>query len=79
MRLYESIPEHVPDFVRAILRLSVYSVFSASGYLVALLYGFVLTNLDNIQADLENPFDGISEDNINLDIIHDFNITLGKF
>ena len=38
------------------------------GYLVAVLYSLVLVSLDNIQEDLENPFDAVGEDDINLDI-----------
>ncbi len=53
--------------------------FAASGYLVALLYGIVLTSLDNIQDSLENPYDGIGEDDVNLDIREDFHITIDRF
>ena len=31
------------------------------------MYGLVLTSLDNIQDDLEDPFDGIGSDDISLD------------
>ena len=46
--------------------------FYASGFLVAFLYGVVLTSLDNIQDELENPYDGIGADDINLDIVEDY-------
>ena len=38
------------------------------GYIVAIIYSVVLVSLDNIQEDLENPYDQIGEDDINLDI-----------
>ena len=31
------------------------------------MYGLVLTSLDNIQDDLEDPFDGIGSDDISLE------------
>ena len=37
------------------------------GLILAVLYGIVLTSLDNIQEDLEDPFDGIGTDDISLD------------
>lgn len=42
------------------------------GYAVAVLYSLVLVSLDNIQEDLENPYDGIGEDDINLEIPPDY-------
>ncbi len=42
--------------------------YDASGYVVAIVYGLVLVSLDNIQEDLENPFDGIGSDDLRLDI-----------
>lgn len=46
--------------------------FYASGFLVAILYCVVLTSLDNIQDELENPYDGIGNDDINLNIAKEF-------
>lgn len=37
------------------------------GYSVAIAFAFVLVGLDNIQDALENPFDGIGLDDVNLD------------
>ena len=36
------------------------------GLTLAIIYGLVLTSLDNIQEDLEDPFDGIGSDDIAL-------------
>ena len=38
----------------------------AVGYVVALLYATILVGLDNIQEELENPYDGIGTDDIHL-------------
>jgi predicted membrane chloride channel (bestrophin family) len=35
---------------------------------VALIYSLVLVSLDNIQDDLENPFDGVGADDLRLDV-----------
>ena len=37
------------------------------GFSLAIMYGLVLTSLDNIQDDLEDPFDGIGSDDISLE------------
>ena len=37
-----------------------------AGYLVAILYSVILVSLDNIQDDLEDPFDQIGEDDIQI-------------
>ena len=42
--------------------------YYASWFIVAVVYGLVLVSLDNIQEDLENPFDGIGADDLRLDI-----------
>ena len=36
------------------------------GLVMAIIYSLVLTILDNIQEDLEDPFDGIGSDDIRL-------------
>jgi predicted membrane chloride channel (bestrophin family) len=41
----------------------------ASGYVVAVLYSLILVSLDNIQEDLEDPFDQIGVDDLNLDVV----------
>jgi hypothetical protein len=39
-------------------------------YVMPVLYSFILVSLDNIQDHLENPFDEIGEDDINIDAEH---------
>ncbi|MGD9046247.1 MAG: hypothetical protein PVG06_21240 [Desulfobacterales bacterium] len=39
------------------------------GYGVAIIYSIVLVSLDNIQEDLESPYDEIGADDVNLDVI----------
>jgi predicted membrane chloride channel (bestrophin family) len=46
--------------------------FPGVGYLVAVLYSLVLVLLDNIQDDLEDPFDGVGTDDVHLDVAEDF-------
>jgi hypothetical protein len=41
--------------------------YAVIGYGVAVLYSVVLVSLDNIQEELENPYDGIGADDIHLD------------
>lgn len=52
--------------------------YAAVGYAVAILYSLVLVSLDNIQEDLENPYDGIGEDDIHLDVSADYNRVLDE-
>jgi len=40
----------------------------ASGYLVAVFYSLVLVSLDNIQEDLEHPYDEVGVDDLKLDV-----------
>ena len=40
--------------------------------IVAVLYSLVLVTLDNVQEDLEDPFDEIGTDDVKLDIIEDY-------
>jgi len=44
------------------------------GYGVAILYSVVLVSLDNIQQDLENPYDGIGADDINLNVADQYEL-----
>ena len=47
---------------------STFHDFSASlEYVMPVLYSFILVSLDNIQDHLENPFDGVGEDDIIID------------
>jgi predicted membrane chloride channel (bestrophin family) len=40
----------------------------SSGFLVAVLYSLVLVSLDNIQGDLEHPYDEVGVDDLNLNV-----------
>jgi hypothetical protein len=37
------------------------------GYVMPILYSFILVSLDNIQDHLENPFDEVGEDDIRIE------------
>jgi len=42
--------------------------FPVIGYGVAVLYSLIMVSLDNIQDYLENPYDEIGEDDVQLDV-----------
>lgn len=42
------------------------------GYMVAVLYSLVLVTLDNVQEDLEDPYDELGEDDVKLDVAGDY-------
>jgi len=42
------------------------------GYCVAITYSIVLVSLDNIQEDLESPYDEVGSDDVNLDVIDEY-------
>ena len=46
--------------------------YSVVGYGVAIIYSVVLVSLDNIQEDLESPYDDIGSDDVDLDVIDDY-------
>lgn len=46
-----------------------YPAFPVVSYVVAGLYAFVLVSLDNVQDHLENPFDGIGVDDLQLNVV----------
>jgi predicted membrane chloride channel (bestrophin family) len=46
--------------------------FPAVGYIVAVLYSLVLVSLDNIQEHLEDPFDDIGTDDIDLNVVDEY-------
>ncbi len=46
------------------------------GFAIAFIYSIVLVSLDNIQENLENPFDGIGVDDIKLDVVDEISIAL---
>lgn len=49
-----------------------YPEYPFAGYVVAVLYTLVLVSLDNIQDDLENPFDGVGADDLRLDVAEEY-------
>ena len=52
----------------------------SSGFLVAALYSLILVSLENIQEDLENPYDGLGADDLNLNVAEHYRevITAGN-
>jgi len=48
------------------------------GYGIGILYSIVLVALDNIQEDLENPYDSIGEDDLRLDIVDIYSPFMGE-
>jgi len=46
--------------------------YPAVGYIVAATYSLVLVSLDNIQEDLEDPFDLVGTDDVKMDVIDDY-------
>jgi predicted membrane chloride channel (bestrophin family) len=42
------------------------------GYGVAVIYSVVLVSLDNIQEDLESPYDSVGADDVNLDVVDQY-------
>jgi hypothetical protein len=43
-----------------------------SGFLVAAVYSLILVSLENIQEDLENPYDGLGADDLRLNIAEEY-------
>jgi predicted membrane chloride channel (bestrophin family) len=48
------------------------STYTVIGYLVAAFYSLVLVSLDNIQEDLENPYDQVGADDLKLDVFDQY-------
>ena len=46
--------------------------YAVVGYGVAILYSVVLVSLDNIQEDLESPYDSVGADDVNLDVVDEY-------
>jgi predicted membrane chloride channel (bestrophin family) len=46
--------------------------YAVVGYGVAILYSVVLVSLDNIQENLESPYDSVGADDVNLDVIDEY-------
>ena len=55
-----------------------YPAHPSAGYIVALLYSLVLVSLDNIQDDLENPFDGVGADDLRLNVADEYSQLLNN-
>ena len=51
--------------------------FAAVGYVVAAAYSLVLVSLDNIQEDLEDPFDQMGTDDVKFDVAADYQPLMG--
>ncbi len=52
--------------------------FPYVGYMVAALYSLVLVSLDNLQEQLEDPFDELGTDDVKLDVVKDYDRILAK-
>lgn len=52
--------------------------YAAIGYVFAVLYSIVLLSLDHIQEDLENPFDGIGDDDLHLEIREEYEMIMSE-
>ncbi len=68
LRAYSKIFIYVFPIIYGPYFASTFHDFSASlEYVMPVLYSFILVSLDNIQDHLENPFDGVGEDDIVID------------
>jgi predicted membrane chloride channel (bestrophin family) len=47
-------------------------LFPMVGYMVAILYSLVLVTLDNLQEDLEDPYDDVGTDDVKLNVVEDY-------
>ncbi len=52
--------------------------YYAAGYILAILYSVILVSLDNIQEELEHPFDEKGEDDLNLDVKDEYSKLLNE-
>ena len=61
------------SFVCVFVCSGVYSSICLFIQYLPIIYSFILVSLDNIQTQLENPYDQIGEDDITIDVeeIHD--------
>jgi predicted membrane chloride channel (bestrophin family) len=68
LRTYSKVFIYVFPIIYGPYFASTFHDFSAHlEYVMPVLYSFILVSLDNIQDHLEDPFDQIGEDDINLD------------
>jgi len=52
--------------------------YVSAGYILAILYSVILVSLDNIQEELENPFDEKGEDDLRLDVRDEYSILMNE-
>jgi predicted membrane chloride channel (bestrophin family) len=50
--------------------------FPYVGYMVAVLYSLVLVTLDNLQEDLEDPYDQVGSDDVQLNVMDTYRVML---
>ena len=68
LRTYSKVFIYVFPIIYGPFFASTFHDFSASlEYVMPVLYSFILVSLDNIQDHLENPFDQVGEDDIDID------------
>jgi len=68
LRTYSKVFIYVFPIIYGPYFASTFHDFSASlEYVMPILYSFILVSLDNIQDHLEDPFDQVGEDDINID------------
>lgn len=68
LRTYSKVFIYVFPIVYGPYFASTFHDFSASlEYVMPILYSFILVSLDNIQDHLEDPFDQVGEDDVNID------------
>ena len=68
LRTYSKVFIYVFPIIYGPYFASTFNDFSASlEYVMPVLYSFILVSLDNIQDHLENPFDQVGEDDIDID------------
>lgn len=68
LRMYSKVFIYIFPIIYGPYFASMVKDFSPSlEYVMPVLYSFILVSLDNIQDHLENPFDDVGEDDINID------------
>jgi hypothetical protein len=68
LRMYSKVFIYIFPIIYGPYFASMVKNFSPSlEYVMPVLYSFILVSLDNIQDHLENPFDDVGEDDINID------------
>jgi hypothetical protein len=68
LRAYSKVFIYVFPIIYGPYFASTFKDYSAHlGYVMPILYSFILVSLDNIQDHLENPFDDVGEDDIRIE------------